>query len=231
MDILKLLELAPDKVTLLLFLLIPGFISIKVYDLQIPGRYRDFSKSILEIIVYSIVNLAIFIPLFYLFLLIFPSQLVESSIFKFIIVYIFIFITPIMWPCLLLKLYSFGIIKNRVLNPAPTAWDAIFLSKKVFWVIVYLKDGREIGGLYGKNSFASSYPNEEQIYLEEAWELEDRKFSKRVDRTGGIFLFKSEILGLEFFCGMENEKNQCIKDDTDNKSKTKTKKRRKGKKR
>jgi hypothetical protein len=34
-----------------------------------------------------------------------------------------------------------------------------------------LKDGNKIAGTYGENSFTSSYPSEEQIFLEETWVL------------------------------------------------------------
>ena len=45
-----------DKLVLFLIFFIPGFVSIKVYDLLIPGEQRDFSKSILEVIGYSALN-------------------------------------------------------------------------------------------------------------------------------------------------------------------------------
>jgi len=45
-----------DKLTLFLVFVLPGFISIKVYDLMVPGERRDFSKSLLEAISYSTLN-------------------------------------------------------------------------------------------------------------------------------------------------------------------------------
>ena len=47
-----------DKLTLFLVFFLPGFISIKVYDLMVPGERRDFSKSLLEAISYSTLNFA-----------------------------------------------------------------------------------------------------------------------------------------------------------------------------
>lgn len=47
-----------DKLALFLVFFLPGFISIKVYDLVVPGERRDFSKSLLETISYSTLNFA-----------------------------------------------------------------------------------------------------------------------------------------------------------------------------
>ena len=48
-------------------------------------------------------------------------------------------------------------------------------------------DGTVIAGKYGLNSFTSSAPNDEQIYLEEAWSLTAKGgFDKRHKRTAGV---------------------------------------------
>ena len=49
-----------NQETLALFLIffIPGFISLKVYDLLIPGERRDFSKSLFDAVAYSSLNFA-----------------------------------------------------------------------------------------------------------------------------------------------------------------------------
>ncbi|MGN7613872.1 DUF6338 family protein [Magnetococcales bacterium HHB-1] len=63
-----------DSQTIQLFLLlfIPGFISLKFYDLFVPQEEpRDFTKSIPTIIVYSVFN---FSPT-YLFYLFVPARL------------------------------------------------------------------------------------------------------------------------------------------------------------
>ena len=48
-----------DKALLFVVLFIPGFISIKVYELLIASEKRDFSTSIAEAIAYSAINFAI----------------------------------------------------------------------------------------------------------------------------------------------------------------------------
>ena len=46
------------KLALFLIFFLPGFISMKIYDLLVPGEPRDFTKSLLEAISYSTLNFA-----------------------------------------------------------------------------------------------------------------------------------------------------------------------------
>jgi len=49
----------PEKIILFLALFMPGFISIKVYDLLVATKRRDFSNSVLEAIGYSVLNFTV----------------------------------------------------------------------------------------------------------------------------------------------------------------------------
>jgi hypothetical protein len=51
----KLFE-AQGTLALFLIFFIPGFISLKVYDLLVPGERRDFSKSLFDAVAYSSLN-------------------------------------------------------------------------------------------------------------------------------------------------------------------------------
>lgn len=52
-------DLDIEKLLLFLVFVVPGFVALKVYDLLIPAERRDFSSSIVEVISFSMVNLAI----------------------------------------------------------------------------------------------------------------------------------------------------------------------------
>ena len=86
--------------------------------------------------------------------------------------------------------------------PHPTAkpWDFVFSQRKPYWVIITLKDGAQIAGRYDVNSFASSAPAQEQLYLEEAWVLSsgDGFERPRVD-SAGILILAPDIATVEFF--------------------------------
>jgi hypothetical protein len=61
-------------------------------------------------------------------------------------------------------------------------------------------DGEMIGGLFNGKSFASSYPEKEDIYLEELWKIdEDGKFKEKVKSTNGLLVNFEEIKYIEFF--------------------------------
>lgn len=62
----------------------------------------------------------------------------------------------------------------------PKAWDHFFRNRrKACWVLVHLKGGGLVGGVFSKNSFASSYPDPEDLYLEEVWQVSGQPRSLR----------------------------------------------------
>jgi len=187
-----------DKLMLFLVFFIPGFISIRIYDLLVPSERKDFSKYLFEAIGYSSLNFA---ALFWLIILIHSENFyVHYKILYFIFLLIIIFIIPILWPILFLKLSTLTPIARYIINPIQKPWDYIFGKKEAFWVIIHLKNGRKIGGRYDTNSFSSSYPSEEQIYLEEVWKLDENGiFIESIERSKGIIVSAKEISSIEFF--------------------------------
>lgn len=55
----------------------------------------------------------------------------------------------------------------------PTPWDKVFSQGKKLWVIATFPDGSRIGGWYGLDSFATSYPEAQQIYLRHTYKLDE----------------------------------------------------------
>jgi hypothetical protein len=109
-------------------------------------------------------------------------------------------IAPISWACLFLKLRTTKLFRGAMPHPTAKPWDYIFSQQKPYWIIVTLKDGTQIGGLYNTQSFASSAPAPEQLYLEEAWALNsDGGFERpRVD-SAGIMILTMDMVTVEFF--------------------------------
>jgi hypothetical protein len=58
-------------------------------------------------------------------------------------------------------------------NPAPRAWDELFWRGPALVVRMKLKDGEWVGGLFGDNSYASGYPEPQDLLLEETYEILD----------------------------------------------------------
>jgi len=194
----------PDNLFTFLVFFIPGFISLKIYDLKVPNERRDFSKSFVDAIVYGGINFLVFY--YPLMNFIYTPSFYQDHIYIVFITFVFItLIMPIFWPLIYLRLIRWKPISNRIHIPHPflKPWDFVFNNHEPLWVIVHLKNGRLIGGPFHGNSFASSYPAEEQIYLEKLWELDEYgNFLGPLEKSKGIIIFKDEIIAVQF---LENE--------------------------
>lgn len=63
-----------------------------------------------------------------------------------------------------------------------------------------MNDGNTVGGFYAGDSYASSYPSEEQIYIQQQWLLgENDEFIKPVDQSAGVLLNARDVKTFEFY--------------------------------
>ena len=187
-----------EKLALFLIFFLPGFISMKVYDLLVPGEPRDFSKSFLEAISFSTLNFAALFPLIVWMQ---TSNLYKDHLYGFWLCVVAIMVlVPSIWPFAFLGLVKLPFVADIIVNPIQKPWDYIFSKRKSYWVVVHLKDGRKIGGKFGAKSYASSNPAEEQSYLQEVWRLDEAgSFIEAVKESGGILIMSGEISAVEFF--------------------------------
>ena len=191
MDILEV-----DKLVLFIAFVIPGFISIKAYQLFSPMVEHPASEQLIDAIAYSCINYALFIL---------PIWLVETSNLKemhFILYYLFYLIVLLIAPIGLAVIWRFLRTKNlflsNILHPDKRSWDFLFSQRKFYWAKVVLKNGNIIGGLYAELSNASSFPEAEQIYLQETWVIgEDGEFWRKKERTAGVIILSDEISHIE----------------------------------
>ncbi|WP_407921100.1 DUF6338 family protein [Acetivibrio mesophilus] len=65
---------------------------------------------------------------------------------------------------------------------------------------MHLKSGKLIGGLYAGESFASSFPYKEDIYISEVWGVNEKgEFLDRIEGTKGMWISKDYFDYIEFF--------------------------------
>ncbi len=187
-----------NNIILFIIFFIPGFISMKVYHLMIASEKINFSESIGEAIAFSSINYA---ALSWLIILIDKYDLLNKHFILFLISIIFIvFIAPILWTSLYVWLTKSKKLRKYILSPIKNPWDYYFDQKKSCWVIIKLKNGEKIGGVYSKNSFSSAFPHKEQIYLEQLWEIDSKgNFIEKTKRTDGIIIFGDNIKSIEFY--------------------------------
>lgn len=82
---------------------------------------------------------------------------------------------------------------------APCPWDHAFGRVREGWVRVQFADGRWLGGWYGARSFASSHPDPRELFVEEAWVVdEDGAFTGRVHAPGGIVIACTDAIAVDF---------------------------------
>lgn len=195
-----------NKLTLFVAFVVPGFISIKTYSLLFLSLPKDTSSQLIDAVAYSCLNYAIFYPLYFYVNSVSPDGLGfgAHSIFLFLT----LFVGPVLWVFLWRCVRDWEFLQKWLPHPVDKPWDFVFGQRVPFWIIVTLKDGRKIAGLYGLKSFASAAPSKEQIYFEQTWELnEDGGFERPREATAGTLIVTAEIESMEFFqCLTEDEK-------------------------
>jgi hypothetical protein len=86
----------------------------------------------------------------------------------------------------------------------PAAWDFVIQKEESAFVRVYLADGSVVGGAFSSRSFGSSTAGKGDLYLEEAWRLDERnEFVKPLRGTTGVWIAHSAIGRIEFFTTVE----------------------------
>jgi hypothetical protein len=176
----------------------PGFISMKIWGLIHPSRHISFADSLYEAIFYGSLNYFALVQWF-------PPLMAKINVIWEIIAYILsLVITPLLLPILWKKILLWGFIKKKIINPIPKAWDVFFGKRQPCFMMVHLKNGQIIGGLYAYESAASSYPEKEDLYLQELWELDDEgRFEKPIDGTMGLLVSYDSIDYIELFQCLE----------------------------
>lgn len=187
-----------SKLAFFIAFILPGFISMKVYNLLCPTQDTEFNHKILEALTYSCIIYGFHFP--FIFWL---EQLTQNYNFTFLygMFYFYLFfISPIALAFIWYKLRETRWFQKRAPHPTLLPWDYVFSKRSVCWVIVTLNDGTKIHGRYGSKSFVSSYPIEPQIYLDECWEpTPEGGFERKHNASAGIIILSKDIRSLEFF--------------------------------
>lgn len=175
---------------------VPGFVSLKTYELLFPSQHKESSKQIVDAISYSCLNYAF---LFFLILKVEQSCLAKIHQNLYFFFYFFVlFIFPVILVFIWKWLRSTNFVQKNVPHPTEKPWDYVFSQRKSFWVKVVKNDGTVIGGRYSGNSFASSAPSSEQLYIEESWVInENGGFERAKKNSAGVIVLSSEISHIE----------------------------------
>ncbi len=183
---------------LVLFFVVPGFISMRVYALLRPTDAAPLKENVYEAITFSVINYVLMewtVPLARAYGAdgdgVLPRICLLAAAFV---------IVPALLPVALNLILKQLEHRGRILRRAKTAWDEFFLRRQTCWIIVHLKDGRRLGGYFGEKSYAGLYPNSGHLYVQELWTLGPQgEFEAKIERSEGIVLRPDDYQMIEMF--------------------------------
>ncbi|MCD3202868.1 DUF6338 family protein [Clostridium botulinum] len=183
-----------DKLDLFIIFFLPGFISGKVWSFIVPCDNKKAGDYLLDIVCYSCIN---FGATFWIIDIV--NQLQDKKICLYIGYFLVLVTMPILWPIIIKTVLNVPFVKNYILIIIPTSWDYIFSKRESYFILVHLKDSSIIGGLYKGNSYTSSYPNKQDIYIEEVWNVDENgNFKSKVPNSKGAWIDKDCFEYIEF---------------------------------
>jgi hypothetical protein len=177
-----------------LLFVVPGFISLKTWRIINPSQPLKAADQLLDLVVFSLLNYVL------LFWLVNWGNAIDRIDVGVAIHLAVLLIFPLLWPILVRGILTSRFLQGKVIHPTPTSWDFFFSKGKPCFVLIHLKTGKLIGGLYDGESFASSYPEPRDLYLSEVWKIDSSgAFSEPIDQTAGVLIAYDQIAYLELF--------------------------------
>lgn len=193
-----------NTVGLFLIVVFPGLVSTTIYRLIMPARALEWGSAILQGTFYSTVNFVLGLPLLYL--LVFGYDPLGHPVRYFAAAFLLLLVTPILWPLLLVSIFKSKRLARRIQIPYPTAWDFFFDQRDTGFALVHLTNGKLLGGYWGGNSYAGSFPNDGDIYLEAVYFIDEAgRFGDPVPNTRGVLLRKEQYSYIELFSVPQEE--------------------------
>jgi hypothetical protein len=181
-------------VAVLALALLPGALYVWAFERQVGAWGAGFSDRVFRFVGFSAIMHAVAAPLTYPLWLEFvvSRRLVSGD------VPLALWLVPVAYVVVPTVLGTIVGVATRSRRPwariftgpapAPRAWDHLFAARPDGWIRLRLKSGTWLGGAFavlpdGSRSYAAGYPDEQDLYLVEAVE---------VDPDGGEFVFDEQ---------------------------------------
>lgn len=191
-------DLNPIAIGLFVLVVFPGLVSTAVYRLIMPARAVEWGNALVQGVFYSTVNFVLGLPVLYS--LVFGYDPLRSPLRYTLAALIVFLVGPIIWPLILVAIFKSKRLARRIQIPYPTAWDYLFDQREPAFVLVHLSSGALLGGYWGRKSYAGSFPNDGDIYLEAVYAVDERgHFSDPIPNTMGVLLRKDQYSYVELF--------------------------------
>ena len=191
--------LSADKLLLFLVFFVPGFVSLKIWQLMIPSERLRIADQALEIVSFGCLNFAVLFWLVGIGIRETSPPWIRYLSFSGVLL-----VFPALWPVILGAILKSNLLRGRIVHPTPRSWDYFFNRGELCYVLVHLRGGKLIAGFYGPDSFASSFPNPKDIYLEQVWKVnKNGEFLHAIEDTAGVLISHEYIDYMEFFKPIE----------------------------
>ncbi|MFO1114673.1 MAG: DUF6338 family protein [Beijerinckiaceae bacterium] len=194
------------NLSLILFLIVPGIVTIYVRSRFITGRMPSLKEDVLAYLVVSVLYYALTA------LVLEHALSVREPWLAWVAVWIGLtLIGPAIFGTLLGVLAQkewVGLVAEKLglstIHVIPTAWDWRFskIQRGGQFMMITLQNDEKVAGFFGPNSFASSDSSERDLYLEEEYVVTDaNEWQPREDRVG-VLIAAKEIKYIEFWAPM-----------------------------
>ncbi|MGB6482231.1 MAG: DUF6338 family protein [Candidatus Acidiferrales bacterium] len=199
-------------VFVILLFLIPGFIARGVLSSIYPGSEPSEARLVLTAIALSCINYGLWS---WLLVLVWKNAWYDNALPLALLTVLILFLSPVLFTLAVgsfMRTDAFRRLREAfgIRHPTPKSWDYFFGKGLPCWIIVTLKSGRIIGGYYGTNSFASSFPAEEDLYLEKLCDMTpDGRLNGITGFTLGGIIRMEDVQLLEFFEYVPEERDDA----------------------
>jgi hypothetical protein len=209
----------PTSILFTLAFLMPGFIMTWVVGLFVPSRRMETSSTVLKLLSLSFLDFAVCFPL--------VAWILFGKYFQgdFVALTTAMATVGIIMPVILGLVIgvggqrdwlgkALGRLKLNVIHPLPVSWDYVFGGRTDdTYIKVTLIDGTVRAGKYGPLSFAASYPDGNDLFLEALYEIDDGGTWTEHPTVEGIWIASGDIRCIEFMKPEPEEKENEQEDN------------------
>jgi hypothetical protein len=188
---------------LILTFVVPGVISLFVRSRLITGRTPSLSENLLAFLVLSLVYYSLIVPFLEWALSVRDPRLARAAVWISLVL-----IGPAIFGLFLgvaAQKEWIGWIADKlnlnIVHVIPTAWDWRFskTTRGGMFIMVTLKSGEQVAGLFGSNSFASSDSGERDLFIEEEYDVDESGQWQARHEKVGVLISQDEVKFVEFW--------------------------------
>lgn len=184
----------------LIVVIVPGFIAWRTYQWRRPQGEQKAADAIVDIVAFSALTALLWYKAAWMK---WPNTSWTAMLFG-----LQVFVTPVLVALIYERIVEYCAKHYWITSPHPRAWDFIFNSlayrkkgvgENGLFLIVTLKSGDKVAGVFSEPGFASLWPYDRDLLLGTTWELEGGKPARVVAGSIGLYVDAANIDVIEVF--------------------------------